>query len=241
MNNKPNKVFLHPEKEEIMSRLLSGESVKEIEGWLKKKHPKKRRLWISYATLQKFRKEHLHLEKDMIEDIKAARKEQDSESSVLEKKALILSSNAYQQKINEIVTTKLDSDRKLVELMNLLGTRIEYYFNMFQDPGTKTTLKEDKMFMELLNVQRTMIQDYKKYVERVADQRIEHNVNVTVVNEQITVLKNIVFEVLQSLDPSLVPLFVEKINARLLDVNHGTSTYDTYLNEPKNFEVYDAY
>lgn len=239
MTEKQNKVLLHPEKEEIIQKLLSGDSVKSVETWLKTKHPKKKRLWISYMTLQKFRKEYLNLDGEVLNEIQAARKEQDEGSTALEAKAILLSSSAYQQKINEIVSTKIDSDRKLLELMVLLSSRIEFYFNLLQDPNSKTSFKEDRMFMDLVKTQREMVQDYKKYVEKVADQRIEHNINVTVVNEQITVLKNIVFEVLQHLDPSLIPVFVEKLNSRLLDTQHGSMVYDNYQQEPKRLGVYD--
>jgi hypothetical protein len=225
MSERQNKVFKHPEKEEIIKKLLNGESVKGVEAWLKKKHPRKRRLWISYATLQKFRKNHLNLEGEVLENIKAAKREHDDDSKVLEAKMILATSSAYQEKLNEIANNKLDADRKILEMMTLVSSRIEFYFNMLQTTGG---IKEDKLFIELLNAQRGLVQDWKKYVEGVADKKIEHNINVSVVNEQVTVLKNIVFEVLQELDPALIPLFVEKVNSRLLDVNYGSPKYDTY-------------
>lgn len=225
-----NKVFKHPEKEEIIKKLLNGESVKNLEAWLKKKHPKKRSLWISYATLQKFRKDHLHLEGDVLEDIKAARKEQDLTSKELEAKAIIASSSAYQQKIKEIVSNELDGNRKILEMITLVGSRLEYYFNMLQTTGT---IREDRMFIELLNTQRGLVQDWKKYVDGVADKKIEHNISLNVVNEQVTVLKNIVFEVLQDLDPKMIPVFIDKVNSRLSDMNYGSNQYQQYQQYPR--------
>ena len=35
-----NKVLRHPDKEDIIKKLLSGESVKEVERWIKEKHPR---------------------------------------------------------------------------------------------------------------------------------------------------------------------------------------------------------
>lgn len=233
MSDQQNKVFKHPEKEEIIKKLLNGESVKQIEAWLKKKHPKKRGLWISYATLQKFRKDHLHLDGEILDNIKAARKDQDLTSKELEARAIIASSSAYQQKINEIVSNELDANRKILEMMVLVGSRLEYYFNMLQSGGS---IREDKMFIELLNTQRGLVQDWKKYVEGVADKRVEHNINLNVVNEQVVVLKNIVFEVLKEMEPGLVSVFVEKINSRLTDINYGSNQYQQY----KQLEVIDV-
>ena len=35
------KVLKHPDKEEIISKLLNGESLKDVERWLSKKYPRK--------------------------------------------------------------------------------------------------------------------------------------------------------------------------------------------------------
>ena len=71
-----NKVLRHPDKEEIIKMLLNGESVKEVERWIKKKHPRSRRLQISYMTLQKFRAENLNLKGDVLDGLCAANQRQ---------------------------------------------------------------------------------------------------------------------------------------------------------------------
>lgn len=233
MSDLQNKVFKHPEKEEIIKKLLNGESVKQIEAWLKKKHPKKRGLWISYATLQKFRKDHLHLEGEVLDNIKAAKKDQDTTSKEMAARAIISSSSAYQQKINEIASNELDGNRKILEMVTLIGSRIEYYFNMIQSGAS---IREDKMFIELLNTQRGLVQDWKKYVDGVADKRIEHSISLNIVNEQVNILKAIVFEVLQEIDPDVVPIFIEKVNSRLSDMNYGSNQYQQY----QRLEVIDV-
>lgn len=229
------KVLAHPDHEEIIKKFLNGESVKDVRAWLLKKYPKKKRLWVSYATLQNFRKDNLNIDGEILENIKEAKKLQDLEQQDLKIKSVLSNSNAYQDKLNEIVSEKLDTNRKLLEMMALIGSRIEYYFNsVVKDPD----LRNDKMLMELLNTQRGLVQDWKKYVEGVADKKIEHNININVVNEQVTVLKNIVFEVLQELDPSLILVFVEKINSRLTDIRYGSPQYETYQIEAA--EIIDA-
>jgi len=66
------------------------------------------------------------------------------------------------------------------------------------------------------------MQDWKKYIEGVADKRIDHNVNINVVNEQARVLKEAVLSVLQEIDPSLVTVFVTRLDNKLnmLDANN---------------------
>lgn len=229
------KILRHPSKEEIIKKLLNGESVKEVEKWLKKKHPKSKRLQISYMTLQKFRKEHLHLEGEVLENIKQARSEKDIDTKALEARAIIAGSSSYQEKINEIASNELDANRRLMELMTLIAARMEYYFNML-NTGIGGNIKQDKVFIDLINTQRGLLQDYFKYVEGVADKKIEHNINVNVINEQVTILKNIVYEVLQNMDPNLIPIFVDKINQRMGGLEHGTPQYKEY----HQIEIIDA-
>jgi hypothetical protein len=217
-----NKVLRHPEKEKIISKLSSGESVKEVERWLKKKHPKSTRLQISYMTLQKFRKEYLNLEGEVLDQIKQARDEAGRDSKEVERRAMVASSDAYQRKLDEIVSNELDVTRKMLEMEKLISSRLEFYYNILNDGGT---LKEEKMFLELLNSQRALMADWKKYVEGVADKTIEHNININMVNEQLTVLKSIVYDVLQDLDPLLIPVFIEKVNSRLGVMNYGDEVY----------------
>ena len=89
-----NKVLRHPDKEEIIKMLLNGESVKEVERWIKKKHPRSKRLQISYMTLQKFRAENLNLKGDVLDDIKNRRAEVQKQDDALEQKMVIEASSA---------------------------------------------------------------------------------------------------------------------------------------------------
>jgi len=79
--------------------------------------------------------------------------------------------------------------------------------------------------LEYLNMYKGILQDWKKYIDGVADKTIEHNININVVNEQVNVIKSIVFEVLQELDPKLIPIFLEKVNGRMLGMEHGSPDY----------------
>ena len=230
---KGNKVLQHPDREEIISRLLKGESVKGVEKRLRGKYPRKRRLQISYATLQSFRVKHLNLKGEVLDDIKQARKEKDLTEDEVEAKAIVASSSAYQEKINEIAANELDTNRKLVEMSALISSRMEYYFNVL-DSGS--SIQKDKMFLELIKAQQGLVQDWKRYVEGAADKRVEHNINVSVINEQVSVLKNVVFEVLQELDPQLIPVFVEKVNQRMDNIDYGSKSYNEY----QALEVIDA-
>ena len=206
------KILNHPDKEELIKKLLEGDSVKQVEGWLKEKYPRTRRLHISYMTLQKFRGEHLNLKGEVLDDIKNRRTEVDKVATEAEARMIVKASSSYQQKIEEIATTELDVTRRLLEMDSLINSRIEYYYNLLQEGGS---LREDKIFIEYINTMKALMQDWKKYIEGVADKKIEHNININVVNEQAKILKEAVLEVLQELSPDLISIFIDRLDMKM--------------------------
>jgi len=216
------KILNHPDKEELIKKLLEGDSVKEVERWLKEKYPRTRRLHISYMTLQKFRGEHLNLKGEVLDDIKHRRGEIDKEATEAEARMIVKASSSYQQKLEEIASTELDVTRRLLEMDSLINSRIEYYYNLLQQGGS---LREDKIFIEYINTMKALMQDWKKYIEGVADKKIEHNINISVVNEQARILKESVLEVLQELSPDLVTVFVERLDFKTKQLNGTESDY----------------
>jgi len=217
------KVLRHPDKESIIKKLLSGDSVKEVERWLKTKYPRTKRLHISYMTLQKFRSENLDLRGDVLEEVKNRRSDSDKEAIESEAKMIIASSSAYQDKISEIADAELDVTRRLLEMDKLINSRIKYYYNLLSEGGT---IKEDKIFLEYVNTMKGIMQDWKKYIEGVADKKIEHNINVNVVNEHASALKGAVLDVLSELNPELIPIFVNKLNIKMNEISFNDDILD---------------
>jgi hypothetical protein len=228
-----NKVARHPDKEEIIKMLLNGESVKQVDAWLKKKYPKKRRLHISYMTLQKFRSEHLNIKGDLLEDIKSKKKSDDLISEENELKLAVSNSSEYQKKINEIVSNEMDVQRKLLEMERLISSRMEFYYNTVAAGGN---IKHDRVFLEYLNMMRSIMQDWKKYIEGFADKKIEHNLNVNIVNDQIKIMKEVVIDVLKDMDPALILIFMERLNYRMSNLKHDSPEYNQYLIEVSDAE-----
>jgi hypothetical protein len=65
------------------------------------------------------------------------------------------------------------------------------------------------------------MQDWKKYIEGYADKKIEHNININVVNEQAKILKEAVLDILQELNPDLISVFVNKLEYKMKALDLG--------------------
>ena len=212
----------HPDKEVIISKLIEGESLREIESWLKNKYPRKKRLHISYMTLQKFRQENLNIEGQVLDDIKNKRNEKIREETIAEQKMIIESSNAYQDKINSVVQNEIDVSKRLLEMDALITSRIEFYYNMLQEGGG---VKEDKVFLEYVNMMKGLMQDWKKYIEGFADKKVDHNININVAFDQVKVLKSVIYDILEEIDPALISLFINKLDTKMRELEYEDSYY----------------
>lgn len=224
------KIYNHPDRDRIIKRLLDGDSPKEVELWLKKKHRKNRRYHVSYMTLLTFRKKELDIQGAVLDDIKAARQAK----RVEENKAIVKKNKTYQDKIAEIADGKLDVQKKLKEMDALVSSRLEFYYDEMMEK--ETTMEHDKVFISYMQMYKGILQDWKKYIEGVADKTIEHNVNINIVNEQVNVVKSIMMEVLREMDPTMIPTFVNKVNTRMLELEHGSKAYKQF----ENNEVFDV-
>lgn len=223
-----NKVTRHPDKEEIIKKLINGESVKSIESWLKKKYPRSPRNHISYMSLQKFRSESLNIRGDILDDIKNRKKSDELISESAETKAAVMNSSEYQKKISEIVSNEMDVQRKLLEMEKLISSRLEFYFNVVANGGN---IKQDRIFLEYLNSMRAIMQDWKKYIEGFADKKIEHNLNVKVIDDQIKIMQEAIIETLKEMDPEFTLIFMEKLNLKVRSLQHDSPEYNQYLLE----------
>lgn len=208
------KILKHIDKEEIIEKLATGESVRAISGWLKKKHPNNRNLWLSSVTLQKFRKNNLQLEGQVLKDIQEAGRSQRQELDEQEKQKILQETNAYNKTINEIANSKLDVARKILELDAIIASRMEYWFNAVST-GAESASKGDKELRGFMDRQMALLAQYKKFIEGMADHTVDYNVNVNVMNEQAGIIREAIRECIAEFAPEQAMLFMEKLNKKL--------------------------
>lgn len=214
------KILKHPDKEEIIRRLNDGESIRKMNAWLKEKYPNNKALHLSTVTLQKFRKDNLQLDGKVLQDVQEAASVTKRAVEEQQRQAQLESTNAYQDKINEIADSHLDVARKILQLDTIIENRMEYWFNAISS-GDSTPQQADKEMRQYIDRQMVLMQQYKKFVEGMADKTIEHNVNVTVMNEQIAVIRDVIREVMAEFDPDTALRFMSKVTQRL-----GSTEYD---------------
>ena len=231
------KILKHPDKEEIISRLNDGESIRKTYAWLKEKYPNNKKLWISTVSLQKFRKDNLQLDGKVLKDIQEAAEVQQRAIDEQQRQAQLEATSAYQDKINEIANTHLDVSRRILELDTIIGDRIEYWYNAIKS-GDAIPQQGDKQIQQFMDRQMNLLGQYKKFVEGMADKTVEHNVNITVMNEQISLIRDVIRDVIQEFNPDIATLFIEKLNKKLDNLEYSQQLPEKI--NPNNLQTIEA-
>jgi hypothetical protein len=132
-----NKIKDHPDKEQIVERILAGDSVRVIEAWLKQKYPMNKNLQISFISLQSYRKNYLNLEGDVIKELQAQRQQLQVDRKYELQQDTIKQTHAYQAGLNNYVQSSLiDYNAEIMRLMNDIRDGIDKLKEMDQKKGS---------------------------------------------------------------------------------------------------------
>lgn len=208
------KILAHPDKEEIIRKLTDGESVRTMEAWLKAKYPNKKSLHLSHVSLQNYRKANLNLHGKVLGDIQEAKAVEDRKVAETMRQRQLEATNAYQDKINSIASEHLDVTKQIIQLNTVVEKRIEYWYNMIES-GEELPAKADVEMRKYIDQQISILQQWKKLVEGMADKTVDYNVNITVFNDQISIIRDVIKETVAELGPEQGITFMDKLSKRL--------------------------
>lgn len=207
------KIMKHPHKDMIVRLLTEGKGVREVAKILKQSFPDTPELHISANTLQKFRQEHLQLDKDALEQIKREQRAKTREKEKKKEHTQVRNMPSYRKKIQEAVDVHIDIRTSLGELDGLLRERIEDFFNKAQS-GTASVM-EEKILQGYFDRYFVLLDKWAKYVDKLADMRVETNVNVTLIQDQMAALRRVVLKLLNKMDPDKAVIFLEELNIEM--------------------------
>lgn len=217
----------------IVKWLGEGKGVRKVAKMLQEMYPDDKSKWLSTPTLQEFRTKHMKLEAEAIAKVKKVTKlvEEAKTEAKAEIKAekdehrIIKNLPSYKQKLSEIVDAHVDIKVGLVNMEKLITSRMEDLFDAAQR-GAITTERE-KVLQGYFDRYFSMIDRWAKYIDRVADVKVETNINVTVVQDQMAMLRQTVYELLQEMDPELAVTFLDRLNNRVRELTYKKSTPPT--------------
>lgn len=211
------KILNHPDREELIAKLVCGIEPSDIHEWLKVKYDNinDAKFVITEKTIKTFKTQHLDFYNDMQIDL-AKTKTAIATSSQDQLQLAIKSNPAYKDALLRVANNELDIEKTMAMLAINIETRMAQVFDeMMEDPRNINT-KIDRMFNEYADTLGNLLDKYHKWKEKpVPDQVIQHNVTLQVVDQHISVFHDVIKEVLSQMDLETSMYFLEVFNDKM--------------------------
>ena len=209
------KIIDHPEKTQIISKLVSGESPKVVSAYLKDKYPKpdEAHLRVPATTLQEFLDtyaDHHGYVKKIIQ--------RDADSKIDKKIAeSLMDTRAWRERVVDGVKKEINYIDKLDQVLTILEVRSEQIFDMIQNDPENT--RTDYVFTKYMELLMLAIEKGDKIRNDRPDVRIEHTYTVQMVEQQSVAFQNAIRRMLERLGPEYGSLFMDLLKEELLKMN----------------------
>lgn len=205
-------ILSHPDHEEIISKLVTGDTPKNINQWLRLKYPNKeqKHLHISAKALQDYADKHINLMDQVKNDLLAEKNNEKIDKKLADS---LVNNKTYKQRLAELVDQEIDIKKTIAELVLMIRERVEQVFDIIQqDPGkAKVDYVLIKWFELLLNA----VEKFDKIHNNAPDQIIQHNITVQAVEQHTDLIKEAIRETLAQMDPESSLLFMEIFSRKL--------------------------
>lgn len=213
------KILGHPNKNLIVRMLTQGHGVRAVAKELKKLHPNNKKLHISVPTLQKFRKEKLNLEGEALEAVKQATKEKTAVKEAKKEDTQLRKIPAFRDAVEKAANVHVDIRHELQALLVTVKTRVEDLFDRAA-AGT-LSVNEEANLHKYFASWTTTIQQWAKYVDKIADKTIETNVNITVIEDQMAAIRAAVRETIEEeMDQETATRFMQRLSQKITELSY---------------------
>jgi len=209
------KILEHPDKDEIIGKLLIGIESKDIVEWLESKYDavNNKKFIIGESSLKKFQSEYLDIYSLIQEDL--AKSKQALANGTDEQLALSLQNNqAYKAIMVQAANSELDIRKMLQASAVAIETRLGQIYDIIMQDPTSINTRVDRVLIEYIKVFSDLLDKYHKIIEAPQPMSIENNFNIQV-SEHIMVFYDIIKEILTKLDTQASLYFMDRFQSAM--------------------------
>jgi hypothetical protein len=208
------KILEHPDKDEIISKLVIGISSQDIHDWLKAKYTNvsETKFVIAEKSIKSFQDNYLDIYNLIQQDIVKS-KTALATNSVEDQLDLSVKNNlTYKNKMLELADKEIDIRKMVANLCVAIETRVSQVFDEIQEDPRNINTKVDRLLIDYAEVLGTILEKYYKFTEAPVDQTVQHNVTLHVVDQHISAFHDVIKEVLSKMDLETSFYFLEVFN-----------------------------
>ncbi len=211
------KIIDHPDKDEIISKLLIGISPKDIHDWLQSKYTNvsEAKFVIGEKSIKSFQDNYLDVYNIIQEDLAKSRvavatnTETDIELS-------IKNLPAYKSILLQTANEELDIRKIVKNLCIAIESRLAQVFDQIQEDPRNINTRVDRLLIDYTEVLGNILEKYYKFTEEPAGQMIQNNnITLQVVDQHISVFHDVIKEVLSQMDLETSLYFMEVFNQKM--------------------------
>lgn len=208
------KILEHPDKDEIITKLVLDFPTKDIHEWLKGKYTSvgDAKFVIPEKNIKTFKDSYLDVY-SMIRDDMAKTKQ--ALATTTEAELSVQNNPTYQAKMNELASKELDVRQIVTRMCTVLEIRFGQLIDSIQDDPANINTKHERITLEYGELLGNLLEKYYKFTESPADINIQHNVTVQMVDQHISVLHDVIREVLSQMDLESSMLFMELFSEKM--------------------------
>jgi hypothetical protein len=216
--NKPTykKILEHPDKDEIIGKLVIGSSPADIHDWLKIKYTNvsEAKFVLSEKILNSFKNTYLDFYQDIEADI--AKTKTALATNTSDQLELAVKSNpTYQDAMVKLATGELNVDQMMGKMALAVETRISQIYDIIQEDPRNVNTKTERLWAEYIEIAGGLLDKYYKWKESQAATVVNHNVTLQVVDQHISVFHDVIKEVLSQMDLETSLYFMEVFNEKM--------------------------
>jgi hypothetical protein len=204
------KILEHPDKDELIAKLVLDYAPKEIHEWLAGKYTNvsEAKFVIAEKSIKVFKENYLDVYSMIREDM--LKTKQAVATNTEDQLELAVKSNpTYKSKMLELAGKEIDVRTMVAQLCLAIETRLGQVFDEIQEDPRNINTKIDRVLIEYGELLGGLLEKYYKFTENPADLVIQHNVTLQAVDQHISVFHDVIRDVLSQLDLESSMLFME--------------------------------
>lgn len=232
------KIYQHPDRDEVISKLTLGFSPQEIHAWLNEKYIEigDRQLIITVKTLKTFKDEYLNVVKQIQQD--CVEQQQKESAIIADMQNVVQNNSAYRAKLNDYLDREINIKSMLKNMILAVEHRAMQVFDNLQE--TNKFGRSDYAAIQWFNMLLIAIEKYEPIINGSSDKIIQQNhINIQILDQHIGVFHKVIREVISRLDYDTSLLFVDILNEELKKLKASpieTMSVDVRLSEAKKLE-----
>lgn len=211
------KILDHPDKDEIIAKLVLDISPKDINEWLAGKYTNvsESKFVIAEKSIKTFKESYLDVYSLIQEDIMKTK--QAVATSTEEQLELSVKNNpTYRSKMLELAGKEIDIRQMAAQLCVAIETRMAQVFDEIQEDPRNINTKVDRLLIDYAEVFGNILEKYYKFTEAPTDaQFIQNNVTLQFMDQHILVFQEAIREVLSEMDLESSMLFMERLSEKM--------------------------